>query len=157
VKVFPVWNGGGTVKCTIIASDWSVPSPALVHDVQQAIDPPALSGLGYGLAPIGHKVTIGGAQGVAIDVETAVTLDNGVSVQQVREPIEDAIDAYLLGLRKEWANLPQLIVRISQIEAAILAVPGVIDIAGTKLNGGAANVTLSAEQIPVLGEVVIHA
>jgi len=157
VKVFPVWNGGGTVKCTIIASDWSVPSPALVHDVQQAIDPPALSGLGYGLAPIGHKVTIGGAQGVAIDVETAVTLDDGVSVQQVREPIEDAIDAYLLGLRKEWANLPQLIVRISQIEAAILAVPGVIDIAGTKLNGGAANVTLSAEQIPVLGEVVIHA
>ena len=156
VKVFPVWNGGGTVKCTIIASDWSVPSPALVHDVQQAIDPSALSGLGYGLAPIGHRVTVAGVQPVTINVETTVTLDAGVNVGQVQGPIEEVIETYLLSLRKDWASQTQLVVRISQIEAAILTVPGVIDIAGTKLNGGAANVTLSAEQIPVLGTVIVN-
>ena len=50
-----------------------------------------------------------------------------------------------------------MIVRIAQIEAAILTVPGVIDVTGTTLNGSAANVTLDAEEIPVLGTVVVNA
>lgn len=155
VKVFPVWQGGGTVKCTIIASDWSAPAPTLVSEVQEAIDPPP-QGKGYGLAPIGHQVTIAGVQPVTINVETTVTLANGVNVGQVQGPIEEVIEVYLLNLRKEWADQSQLVVRISQIEAAILTVPGVIDVTGTKLNGSAANVTLDAEEIPVLGTVIVH-
>jgi uncharacterized phage protein gp47/JayE len=156
VKVFPVWQGGGTVKCTIIASDWSAPSQQLVDEVQNAIDPPANSGQGYGLAPIGHHVTIAGVLPVTIDVATTVTLADGVTVGQIQGPIEEVIDAYLLGLRRAWVNEPQLVVRISQIEAAILTVPGVVDVTGTTLNGSAANVTLDAEEIPVLGTVVIN-
>jgi len=156
VKVFPVWLGGGTVKCTIIASDWSAPSQQLVDEVQNAIDPSDISGQGYGLAPIGHHVTIAGVQPVTIDVATTVTLADGVTVGQVQGPIEEVIDAYLLGLRKAWVNEPQLVVRVSQIEAAILTVPGVIDVTGTTLNGSTANVTLGEEDIPVLGTVTIH-
>jgi uncharacterized phage protein gp47/JayE len=156
VKVFPAWQGGGTVKCTIIASDWSAPSPALVDEVQEMIDPIGSSGLGYGLAPIGHTVTIAGVQPVTINVETTLTLDGGTTVGQVREPIEDIIGAYLLGLRREWSAQSQLVVRVAQIEAAILSVPGVIDVADTKLNGSAANVTLGEEEIPVLGTVIVH-
>ena len=32
VKVFPVWNGGGTVKIVLVDSEWSVPSSELVED-----------------------------------------------------------------------------------------------------------------------------
>ncbi|MFQ9128362.1 MAG: baseplate J/gp47 family protein [Butyricicoccaceae bacterium] len=39
VKVYPVWNGGGTVKLTIIASDFTAPSTELISKVQTAIDP----------------------------------------------------------------------------------------------------------------------
>jgi len=155
VKVVPVWNGGGTVKCTIIASDWSAPSPALVDKVQEAIDPPP-QGEGYGLAPIGHQVTIAGVQDVTIDVETTVMLANDGTIGQVQEPIREVIEAYLLSLRKEWADQSQLVVRISQIEAAILTVPGVVDVTGTKLNGSPSNVALDAEEIPVLGTVIIN-
>lgn len=155
VKVFPVWQGGGTVKCTIIASDWSAPAPTLVSEVQEAIDPTP-QGEGYGLAPIGHTVTIAGVQPVTINVETTVTLDAGVIVGQVQGPIEEAIAAYLLGLRKAWEDETQLVVRVAQIEAAVLAVPGVIDVAETTVNGAAANVPLDAEEIPVLGTVVIN-
>ena len=157
VKVFPAWQGGGTVKCTIIASDYSAPAGALVAAVQEEIDPPGRSGQGSGLAPIGHRVTIAGVQPVTVHVATTVTLAGGVSVGQVQEPIEEAARAYLLGLRKAWAGESQLIVRIAQIEAAILTVPGVIDVTGTTLNGSAANVTLDAEEIPVLGTVVVNA
>jgi len=155
VKVYPVWQGGGTVKCTIQAADGHAPSPQLVADVQEAIDP-APQGEGLGIAPIGHTVTIAGVQPVTIDVETTVILDAGVSVGQVQEPIEDAIEGYLASLRHIWKDETQLVVRVAQIEAAILGVPGVIDVADTELNGTAANVTLDEEEIPVLGMVTIN-
>jgi uncharacterized phage protein gp47/JayE len=156
VKVFPVWQGGGTVKVTLIASDWSAPTTQLVSDVQTAVDPTVNSGQGLGTAPIGHEVTIAGVQGVAINVVTTVTLDSGVMVGQVQTPIEDAIEAYLLGLRQGWANVAQLIVRVALIDAAILMVPGVVDVTGTTLNGSATNITLGQEQIPTLGTVTIN-
>ncbi|WP_332072297.1 baseplate J/gp47 family protein [Paenibacillus sp. GYB004] len=78
-KVFPVWAGGGTVKCTIIAADWNEPSTQLVSDVQTAVDPTVNSGQGLGTAPIGHQVTITGVQGVTINVETTITLTPGTT------------------------------------------------------------------------------
>ena len=57
VKVYPVWNGGGTVKLVIINSEFNVPSAELVGQVQTAVDPVQNSGRGVGIAPIGHVVT----------------------------------------------------------------------------------------------------
>ena len=45
------------------------------------------------------------------------------------------------------------LVRVSQIEARILAVKGVADITDTQLNGITSNVTLGEYEIPVLGGV----
>ncbi|WP_018752166.1 baseplate J/gp47 family protein [Paenibacillus sanguinis] len=156
-KVFPVWNGGGTVKCTIIAADWSAPSSTLVSAVQTAVDPTANQGKGYGTAPIGHVVTVAGVSGVAVDVTTTVILAEGSTAGQVQAPIESAVTAYLLGLRQTWATTEQIIVRVALIEAAILAVPGVIDVSDTMLGGIAANMTLAAEEIPLMGTVTVHA
>ncbi|QTH46542.1 baseplate J/gp47 family protein [Cohnella sp. LGH] len=156
VKVYPAWAGGGTVKCTIIAADWSSPSPALVNDVQTAIDPTVNSGQGIGLAPIGHEVTITGVSGVAINVETTLTLASGVTPGQVQADVESVIDAYLLELRQDWSNQQQLIVRTAQIDARMLTVQGVEDVADTEINGAAANLTLAADEIPELGTVIIN-
>ncbi|MNZ70675.1 Baseplate J-like protein [compost metagenome] len=155
VKVFPAWQGGGTVKCTIITSDWSEPSPLLVSEVQTAVDPTVNSGQGLGTAPIGHQVTIAGVLGVPVHVATTVTLADGVTASQVQERIENVIDSYLADLRHSWADQEQLIVRVSLIEAAILTVTGVIDVQDTTLNLQAANITLPAEEIPVLGTVTL--
>lgn len=155
-KVFPTWQGGGTVKCTIIGADWNPPSTALITDVQTKVDPVVNSGKGYGTAPIGHTVTITGVTALTINVSTTVTLEAGTTAGQVQGPIEDAIDAYLLGLRKSWSTQDQIIVRVALIEAAILNVPGVIDVANTTLNGSAANITLGTEEAPNLGTVVIN-
>lgn len=155
VKVFPVWQGGGTVKCTVISGDHTSPSSVLVNDVQTLMDPTINSGEGLGLAPIGHQVTIAGVESVTLHVETSITLESGMTLGQVQADIEAAIEAYMLTLRESWMNEAQLVVRVSQIESRILTVAGVTDISNTLLNGAAANVTLTSEQIPVLGKVTL--
>lgn len=155
VKVFRAWAGGGTVKCTIIASDFTAPTAALVSDVQTAVDPTVNAGEGLGLAPIDHVVTIASVAAVNIAVSTTLTLSAGVTASAVQADIEAAIEEYLLTLRKAWKDEERLIVRVSQIEARILAVKGVEDVANTTLNGAAVNVELGSEEIPVLGVVTL--
>lgn len=154
-KVFPTWQGGGTVKCTIIGADWNPPSPTLVDEVQTIVDPTVNQGKGLGTAPIGHTVTVTGAEAVAINIATTLTLAAGTTVTQAQSPIEEAIGNYLLGLRKTWADASGIIVREALIEAAILSVSGVVDVTNTTLNGSAANVTLTEEQIPSIGTVTL--
>lgn len=156
VKVFPVWQGGGTVKCTIISATWDQPSPTLIDDIQTVIDPVANSGKGNGMAPIGHKVTIASVTSVNIDVRTNITLESGMTIGQVQGEIESAVAAYLLELRQDWKNQTQIIVRTAHIDARILAVPGVEDVNDTLINGAVANITLGQEEIPLLGTVIVN-
>lgn len=51
VKVTPVWNGGGTVKLTILDSEFNKASNTLIENVQNEICP-SLSDEGLGIAPI---------------------------------------------------------------------------------------------------------
>ena len=44
-------------------------------------------------------------------------------------------------------------VYIAKLQAAVLDVPGVVDITETQLNGSATNLILDWNQIPVVGEV----
>lgn len=47
-KIYPAWAGGGTVKATLIASDWSAPTSALVNQVQTLMDRRSTAGRGWG-------------------------------------------------------------------------------------------------------------
>lgn len=149
VKVTRTPNGGGTVKLTILDSDYNKASPTLVGTVQAAIDP-TQDGQGLGLAPIDHTVIVDTPKEVIIDISTTITYDAGYGYSSA---ITDSIERYLLGLREAWADQGSLIVRIAQIETGILSNPGILDIANTKINGVANNLTLSAFEIPVIGSV----
>lgn len=151
-KVTPIWDGGGTVKLTILNSEFDKASSELVNTVQQEIDP-TKDGHGVGIAPIGHIVTVNTAEEIAVNIASNIIFDEGYSFTGQKQNIIDAISAYLLELRKEWANQTNLVVRIAQIETRILAIKGIIDISGTKINGAVSNLTLTKCQIPVMGGV----
>lgn len=155
-KIFPTWQGGGTVKCTIIASDYSTPSSTLIDEVQTTIDPTFNQGQGLGTAPIGHTVTIAGVQSININVETTLTLESGYTVGQVQSDVEGVIEEYLVGLKGNWSDETNLIVRVALIDAAILTLQGIVDVTGTTLNSVATNITLGEEEIPVLGTVTLN-
>ena len=144
---------GGTVLLTIIDSEFGPASETLVEAVQAAIDPEVNAGEGVGLAPIGHVVRVESAAARTVDIRTDITFEPGYGWGSLQAPIEDAIAAYLLELRKGWAEASSLVVRISQIDNRILNVPGIIDVQETLVNGARGNLELGEYEIPVLGGV----
>ena len=153
IKVIPVWNGGGTVKIIFVDSDWGIPSEDLVDSVQTAVDPVQNQGVGDGIAPIGHVVTVEGVVGTTVDVSFALTFATSYTWESVETEIQKAVQEYFAELAKEWADQEVLIVRVSQIETKVLAVDGIIDVTGPTINGTTQNISLASNAIPVLGVV----
>lgn len=55
-----------------------------------------------------------------------------------------------------WKEEDRTVVRVSQLEARILNVKGIADIADTKLNDKGANVELDTEELPIMGTVTLN-
>lgn len=156
VKVIPIWNGGGTVKLIITNSSFDVPTPQLINEVQQAIDPNK-DQRGIGIAPIGHIVTVTGVEALNITISTKLTLKSGVSASDIKDSVNQIIDNYFSYLSSNWDKEDNIIVRISQIETRLLGIIGVLDIAETKINNQTSNILLTENQIPKRnGDVVIN-
>lgn len=166
VQVYPTWNGGGTVKLSVLGADFLPASAELVETVQNAIDPPPGQGLGLGMAPIGAQVTVTAPESLTVNVGATLTLTPGTVISQVQQPIEDALNAYLLSVRQSWdVNVSAegvayaADVYIARVTAAIVGVTGVVNATGITLNGGASDLTLTqsgtTQQVPVLGTVTL--
>ena len=153
LKIYPAWNGGGTVKLVIIDSSFNKPSSELIDSVQTAVDPIQNSGEGLGLAAIGHHVTVEGVESVDVNVESNISLMEGYSWENVLPYCNEAVEIYLKGLAEEWENSQSLVVRIAYIESALLSVEGVLDIQNTTINGQNTNLILTDIQIPALGTI----
>ena len=152
-KVYAAWQGGGTVKLTVQNEQFGVPDAALIERVQNLFDPPEDAGLGLGLAPIGHVVTVTGVTACEVNLAADVALDDGLDWESLQAAVLAAVDEYLAELAKAWADNKQLIVRASQLEARILAVDGIVDLQNLRLNGTAGNLRLGEDEIPVLGSM----
>lgn len=166
VQVYPTWNGGGTVKCSILGADFEPASSTLVEQVQTAIDPEVNQGQGLGLAPIGAVVTIVAPTAVGIAVAATLTLQQGYSIGQVQEAVEAALDSYLLSVRQNWGtNISSTgfeyaaNIYVAQVVAAIVGVAGVVNATNVTLNGGTEDIILTesgtVQQVPALGEVTL--
>lgn len=166
VQVYPIWNGGGTVKLSVLGADWLPASEELVENVQNAVDPPPNQGLGLGMAPIGAQVTVVAPTELTVNVSATLTLQSGYQIGQVQEPIEQAIEAYLLTVRQAWDTntsttsvVYEANVYLARITAAIVGVTGVVNATNVQLNGGTSDLTLTengtTQQVPVIGTVTL--
>jgi uncharacterized phage protein gp47/JayE len=145
------------IDITVMSSDYGVPSSTLINEIQTLVDPTQNSGEGYGLAPIGHYASVSAVTSQTVNISITVSLDSGHSVETLQAAVEQSMSAYLLELRQAWEEneFNNTLVRISQIEAKILAIEGVLDVSNTKINTVADNLILDYTKIPILGEVTI--
>lgn len=160
VKVFPVWNGGGTVMLSIIDSEYNVATNDFVLFVQNEIDPIPHSGEGLGIAPIGHRVTLVTPIEIPITITATISLSNGYTVSQLQNEIETAIKSYILESRKQWADANFTSIFIARITSAIINVHGINNVTDVKINGISDDLILlqssSLQQLPIFERVVLQ-
>lgn len=155
-KIYPTWQGAGTVKAVLISSDYTAVSDYLINQIRAEAVP--AKGSGYGWVSIGHDLTIESVKEVVINVSTQITYAAGYSSSNLSEKIKEKIKEYLKGIAEAWKEgdeHTEAIVYISRLESAILDVQGVLDVNNTSLNKNGSNLTLQSDEIPKLGEVAL--
>lgn len=167
VQVYPTWDGGGTVKLVIVDNNFDLPSAELIDQVQQAIMPTDADavGNGYGLAPIGHTVTVVAPVAKTIPISFTLAVDGTTDVDTAIAGAKQALADYFLARRKAWGDLAKgsrqyaLSLYRSQIMSTVMAVPGVVNVTSLLLDGKDADVQLQytrlKSELPELGEVSI--
>lgn len=139
VKVYPLWNGNGTVRIVIIDDNKRKPSQSIIDNTAQYIE---------SVRPIGADVTVEGAEEVPINVSATLTLADGADINEVTTQIIEGITEYLATLA-----FNDTLVRYTRIAAILLDIPRIIDYTELTVNGGMTNIEVLDDQIAVLGEV----
>lgn len=174
VQIYPAWQGGGTVLCSVLDGNLSPAGSELINAVQNIVCPPEDSNTepsanGYGIAPIGAVVTIGTGTELVLNISLTVqflaTVQNGEIT--FKSQIEEKIELYLETVRQSWGAMLKsqkieyaVTVYVSRIIYAILDISEIVNVTNVTINGSASDVACvensSLQQVPVLGTVTIN-
>lgn len=138
-KVFPLWNGNGTVKICIVDSNKEPASKELVAAVQNYIET---------VRPIGAAVTYKSAEALNIDVAAKVVLSNGYTLQGVKDNFSTALNEYIKAIAFTNSYISS-----AKVGDILLNTVGVLDYSSLTINGLTSNVGFKDEEIPVLGTI----
>lgn len=139
-KVFPLWNGPGTVKVLVVDENMEIDQdlPAAVYDHIEAV------------RPIGASVTVESPQEKVINISADVYLDGSDTLENVQTKFMALISEYLRSLTFEVYT-----VSYAKIGSLLLSVPGVADYSNLLVNGGNENIAIGEEEMPILGTVTL--
>lgn len=151
-KVVELADGPGTVGITIVDTQGQPASPEMVEQCQEAMD---------AQRTVGATVTVDAPEGVEISVNAAVTAS--VGKEQVQKELAAKLQDYFAQLiAAKYGKIyyaprddTSYSVQYSRVLVALLTIEGVEDYSVMDLNGGGTDISLEANQVPVLGEVVV--
>jgi len=139
-KVFPLWNGPGTVKVLVVDENMEIDQdlPVAVYDHIEAV------------RPIGASVTVESPQEKVINISADVYLDGSDTLENVQTKFIALISEYLRSLTFEVYT-----VSYAKIGSLLLSVPGVADYSNLTVNDGSENIAIGEEEMPILGTVTL--
>ncbi|NLY20137.1 MAG: baseplate J/gp47 family protein [Tissierellia bacterium] len=146
VKVYPLWQGPGTVKISLIDSNYEKASTDLLETVKNAIDP--LGATGDALAPIGATLTVVTADEVFFNVLIDFNSEDDYSKDEVLMDVEKNINAYFRD-----ASYRETLISYAKIIDLIWNTDGVEKVIDVTVNTKKDNVFLQDEEIPVLSSI----
>ena len=139
-RVFPLWNGNGTVKIVIINSNKRAADSILINNVANYIEDNR---------PIGANVTVVSATEKPINISATLVIDTKkYTLNQVQANIESNLVEYF----KEIAFTSNYI-SYASIGNIIFNTEGVIDYTKLLINGASLNILLQDVEVPILGTV----
>lgn len=141
-KVFPTWDGAGTVKVVITDSDKREAPEALINAVYAYIEDQR---------PIGADVTVVSGTELPINIAADISIKEGYVLATVQANFKAAITEYLEEHAFAMDYLP-----ISRVGSILLATDGIEDYANLRVNNDTENIDLSADEIAVIGTVALE-
>lgn len=139
-KVYPLWNGNGTVKVMIVDSNMSIDT-SLEAKVYEHIET---------VRPIGAAVTVTSPASKEITVAAKITLDGTRLLSEVSADFTLAVTEYLKGTIFEAYT-----VSYAKIGSLLLSTKGISDYSDLLLNGGTGNVSIADTQMPIAGAITL--
>lgn len=157
-RVISKWNGAGTVKVVLAGTDMTIPNESAVEDAAQYVE---------AQRPVGPMVTTVAAQTHELMIAATVTIDSTTTLENVRSTLEAAVQTYLQDLARtafqsnvdlqfEDLGEERYTVLYNRIAFLLLSISGVIDFAALTVNGGAENISIAADALPILTEVSVQ-
>jgi len=139
-KVFPLWNGNGTIKVIVVDENMDLDT-ALPTKVFNYIE---------GVRPIGATVTVESPEEKTINVLANVILDGSKTMDEVKAAFTSALNFYLKEIVFKTYSISY-----ARIGSLLLSTAGVTDYSDLLVNGGTANITLLDTEMPILGTVTL--
>lgn len=140
-KVFPLWNGNGTVRVIPITAEKRSPNELILQAVRDNIE---------SQRPIGSTITVEAPQEVIINVEAAINIDPTFSKENIKAAYELEFKNYIKSSVFKLSNVDYF-----KCLSLFYEIEGVIEVTSFKLNNGNTNINISSTQIQVAGTITV--
>lgn len=141
-RVVPIWNGPGTVKVIIIGADRLSVGETLVQEVAAHIQTKR---------PVGADVTVVSAVEKPVNVTATVMLEVNADVEKTKADFTAKLAEYLGDIAFD-----QSFVSHARVSALLITSADVEDHKNLQLNGAAANLTLTDDEVGTAGTVTLN-
>ena len=158
----------GSVRISILNDEFNPPTALEIARIQELVDPITNSGEGYGIAPIGHYVTIVTPTEDNVSVTLTATYKAGADSDVEAHKIKTCIRNYINSIRKEFDNvegLPLQVIKSTIITRVRTECPNVTDVdvtymASVKYGAQTTSIVYTdtpyEQYIPSLGTVIVN-
>lgn len=140
-KVFPLWNGNGTVKVVVASADKKSVSDTLIESTYNYIEKNR---------PIGATVTVVSAMEKEFSITADISIANGYTALEIQETLNQIIKEYL----KDVA-FKATYISLARVGSMLLDIDGVLDYDNLCLNNSEENLQLANDEIAVLGDITL--
>lgn len=141
-KVFPLWDGTGTVKVVITNNNKMPVTNDLIEETANYIE---------SVRPIGAEVTVISCTDKTIHISAIIDVALGYNLQTAIQEFRKAAEDYfrLIAFTTSYVS-------IAKIGTLLLSTEGIVDYSDLSLNGAYSNISLTEEEVPVIGLVELE-
>lgn len=138
-RVFPTWNGAGTVKVLVIDSNKMPANSSIISAVANFIET---------VRPVGAIVTVEAPNVKNIDISAKLNISSSSNLQTVTQKFTEQLNKYIKDLA-----FSGLEVSYAKIGSILLSTDGVIDYSNLKVNSDTINVQIADTEIAAVGTI----
>ena len=137
VKVYPLWNGNGTVKVLVIGTDNLPCTEEQLEMVKNYIEEKR---------PIGATVTIDTPEVIDVTFDIDIKLSEVYSAEYAKEEITEVLTDYIRSIDEEDVIYMKALAAVAKLES-------VADVVSFTINGKRVNIEVTDFTIPVISNI----